>query len=55
MVSAADAGRQMVNAIESNKKRIYIGQDATFMGRLSRVSPDTAAKLIYKNLKHLLG
>lgn len=55
MVSAADAGRQMVNAIESNKKRLYIGQDATFMGRLSRVSPDTAAKLIYKNLKHLLG
>lgn len=55
MVSASDAGRQMVDAIETNKKRIYIGQDATFMGRLSRISPDTAAKLIYKNLKHLLA
>lgn len=54
MVSASDAAKLMVDALEKDKKRIYIGQDATFMGRLARFSPDTAAKLIYQNLKHLL-
>lgn len=54
-VSAADAGIQIVEAIEQNAKRIYIGSDAKFMGRLARFSTDTAAGLIYKNLKHLLG
>lgn len=55
MVSAADAGRAMVNAMEADKKRIYIGQDAKMLGRIAQFSTDTAAKLIYKNLKHLLG
>ena len=54
LVSASDAAKQMVDAVEGNKKRIYIGQDAKLMGRLARFSPDVAAKLIYKNLKHLL-
>lgn len=55
MVSAVDAGHAMVDAIASNKKRIYIGQDAKMLGRISQFSTDMAAKLIYKNLKHLLG
>lgn len=55
VTSAVEAGRMMVDAIEHGQKRIYIGGDAKFMGRLARWSQDTAAKLIYKNLKNLLG
>ncbi len=55
VTSAVEAGRMMVDAIEQGQKRIYIGGDAKFMGRLSKWSQDTAAKLIYKNLKSLLG
>lgn len=55
VVSPADAGKAMVDAIESDKKRIYIGQDAKMLGRIAQFSTDTAAKLIYKNLKHLLS
>ncbi|MEY4989910.1 MAG: hypothetical protein RIS08_136 [Actinomycetota bacterium] len=54
VTSAVEAGRMMVDAIEQGQKRIYIGGDAKFMGRLSKWSQDTAAKLIYKNLKSLL-
>jgi short-subunit dehydrogenase len=55
VVSATDAGKTMVDAMERDKKRIYIGQDAKMLGRIAQFSVDTAAKLIYKNLKHLLG
>lgn len=55
MVSASDAGKAIVDAIENDKKRIYIGQDAKMLGRIAQFSTDTAAKLIYKNLKHLLS
>ena len=55
MVMPADAGKAMVDAMASNKKRIYIGQDAKMLGRIAQFSTDMAAKLIYKNLKHLLG
>lgn len=55
VTSAVEAGRMMVDAIEQGQKRIYIGGDAKFMGRLSKWSQDTAAKLIYKNLKSLLN
>lgn len=49
------AGKMMVDAIESNAKRIYVGSDAKLMGNLTRLAPDFAANLIYKNMKSLLG
>lgn len=55
VTAPADAGRMMVEAIESNAKRIYVGSDAKMMGRLTRMSTDFAANLIYKNMKSLLG
>ncbi len=55
VTSAVEAGRMMVDAIEQGQKRISIGGDAKFMGRLRKWSQDTAAKLIYKNLKSLLN
>jgi len=54
VVKPADAGRIIVDAIAQNKKRILIGQDATFMWRANRFSPDTAAGLIYRGMKDLL-
>jgi hypothetical protein len=45
----------MVDAIEAKSNRIYIGSDAKLMGYLSRLAPDFAANLIYKNMKALLG
>jgi short-subunit dehydrogenase len=54
VVEPATAGRMIVDAIEENKKRILIGQDATFMWRANRLSPDMAANLIYKGMKDLL-
>lgn len=55
VTSSLDAAKQMVDAIEKNQKRIYIGQDAKFMATLSKYAQDVAANLIYKNLKQLLG
>ena len=55
VTSAVVAGKMMVDAIEAKSNRIYIGSDAKLMGYLSRLAPDFAANLIYKNLKALLG
>jgi short-subunit dehydrogenase len=49
------AGKMIVDAIESNARRIYVGSDAKMMGYLTRLAPDFAANLIYKNMKSLLG
>ena len=40
---------------QAKANRIYIGSDAKLMGYLSRLAPDFAANLIYKNMKSLLG
>lgn len=54
--TAADlAARQMVDAIELNKPRITIGQDAKIMDILSRLNPVKAADTIYKQMASLLG
>ena len=54
VVAPRDAGVALVDAVEANKKRVLIGQDATFMWRANRLSPDLAANLIYKGMKDLL-
>jgi hypothetical protein len=45
----------MVDAIEKNKARITIGQDATMMDIMTRINPVWAAGVIYKQMKSLLG
>lgn len=52
---ATDAARTMIDAIESGKQRITIGKDARFMDWLSRLSPRLAARIIYRNMRSLLG
>lgn len=51
----AEAGRQIIEAIEKGSYEIFIGQDASFMSRLSRLNPKRAASLIYSQMKDLLG
>jgi NADP-dependent 3-hydroxy acid dehydrogenase YdfG len=51
---AQEAAKIMVDAIESNKARVTVGKDATFMDRISRLNPVFAANLIYKQMKTLL-
>lgn len=54
--TAADvAARQMIDAIELNKPRITIGQDAKIMDLMSRWNPVKAADVIYKQMANLLG
>jgi NAD(P)-dependent dehydrogenase (short-subunit alcohol dehydrogenase family) len=55
VTDASTAGKMLVDAIESKANRIYIGSDSRLMGYLTRIAPDFAANLIYKNMKALLG
>ena len=55
MTKAPDAAKAMVDAIENNKPRICIGQDAKMMDFLTRLNPVMAAGVIYKQMKSLLG
>jgi short-subunit dehydrogenase len=50
-----EAGRQIIDAVEKGSYEIFIGSDARIMSRLSRLNPKTAAGLIYKQMKDLLG
>ena len=49
-----NTGEAIVQAITDDKKRILIGDDATFMWRANRLSPNLASSLIYKGMKDLL-
>jgi short-subunit dehydrogenase len=55
MTKAPDAAKAMVDAIENNKPRICIGQDAKMMDFLTRLNPVYAAGVIYKQMKSLLS
>jgi short-subunit dehydrogenase len=54
-VSAPDAAKAIIDGIEADKFHVLIGQDAKTMYLLSRLMPERAANLIYKNMKDLLG
>jgi short-subunit dehydrogenase len=54
VVAPADAGRMIVDAMLAKKKRIFIGNDATMMYRMSKVNQDMAAGAINKAMKGLL-
>jgi len=55
MTAAPLAAKAMVDAIESNKARVCVGQDAKLMDFLTRLNPVFAAGVIYKQMKSLLG
>jgi len=51
----AKAAEIILDAMESNKYRVLVGQDAAFMDFLCRLSPERAARMIYNQMKALLG
>lgn len=51
----AEAGRQIIEAVEKGSYEIFIGSDSKAMSRLSRLNQKNAAGLIYKNMKDLLA
>ena len=53
-MSPEDAARQIVDAIEKDQYQAYVGSDAKFMGLLSRLSPQRAAKTIFNQMRSLL-
>lgn len=55
MTAAPLAAKTMVDAIEKNKPRVCIGQDAKLMDFLTRLNPVFAAGVIYKQMKSLLS
>jgi NAD(P)-dependent dehydrogenase (short-subunit alcohol dehydrogenase family) len=50
----AKAAEIIVEGIEQNRYRILVGSDARFMDFIYRLSPDRAAKFIYRQMKSLL-
>jgi short-subunit dehydrogenase len=55
MTEAPVAAKLMVDAIEKNKPRLCIGQDAKSMDIMTRINPVWAAGVIYKQMKSLLS
>jgi short-subunit dehydrogenase len=49
------AGKAIIDGIENKKFHVLIGQDAKTIYFLSRLMPERAANLIYKNMRDLLG
>jgi short-subunit dehydrogenase len=52
---AATAAEIIVDGMEKNKYHILVGQDAKMMDFLCRLMPDRAAKIIYSQMRSLLG
>jgi NAD(P)-dependent dehydrogenase (short-subunit alcohol dehydrogenase family) len=55
VTSPADAGRQIVEAVEKGTYRVRIGADARLLDRLSRLMPRRATALVADRMKSLLG
>lgn len=54
MTKAPEAARIIIDAMERDAYRVTVGKDSTMMDRLSRLMPERAAALIYKQMKSLL-
>ena len=55
MTSVNVAASTIIGAIEKNAYKVFIGSDAKTMDKLTRLMPEKAAELIYKQMKSLLG
>jgi short-subunit dehydrogenase len=51
----AEAARVIIDAMEKDAFRATIGKDAAMMDRLSRLMPERAAAIIYKQMRSLLA
>lgn len=50
-----EAAEQIIDGIEKDRYRLYIGKDTSFMNFLYRLSPERAAKTIFNQMRSLLG
>jgi len=53
--TVAEAGREIIDALEKGSYRLRIGGDSRMMDRLSRLAPRRATLLIANQMKSLLG
>ena len=53
--SAAEAGKQIIEAVEKGSYRVRIGGDAILLDRLSRLMPKRATALVANKMKSLLN
>ena len=51
----AKAAEIILDGMEKDKYRVLVGQDAAFMDFLYRLAPERAARLIFDQMKQLLG
>lgn len=54
-LSPAKAAEIILDGMEKDKYRVLVGQDAAFMDFLYRLAPERAARLIFDQMKQLLG
>ena len=54
MTAPADAGRIMIDGIEANKARVFVGKDAAIMDKLVRFMPVKSGEIIYNQMKSIL-
>lgn len=54
-LSAQSAAEIILNGIEKNQLRIYVGSDSKFMNTLYRLAPTFATNFISKKMRGLLG
>lgn len=54
MLSADKAADMMIDAMEANRYRVLVGQDARFMDFIYRLHPERAGKFIREKMKGLL-
>lgn len=52
---ASVAASLIIDGIEKNKYHVFTGSDAKMMDRIARYAPNRVAKIIYKQMKSLLG
>lgn len=50
----ADAARQIIEAIESNRPRLFIGKDSRFMDRFYRLAPVRATRFMQKQMQKFI-
>jgi short-subunit dehydrogenase len=53
-MSPDDAAEQIIDGIENDRYKLYVGKDASFMNLLYRISPQRAAKTIFNQMRSLL-
>lgn len=54
MLSASEAAKQIIKAMQKNKLHAYVGKDSKIMNKLIRLAPQKSINLIAKKMGHLL-